>query len=358
MDPRCLEPTPRRWLIGLLLALIVAIAVPATTQAQEDPTAPAPDVAPGNGAWNFVPTSAQGGPGRNWFIFEVQPGQVLRDSVAIQNTSPEPISFAFYPADAYNTENGGQFAIRSSTDPKRGVARWVTLATDAYTVQPGRQVVIPFEVTVPDDAAPGDHVGAIAAMNINPEGQTQSGGVQLDVKRIIGVRIYLDVAGQTSPGLEIDEVRITTDAPAFGIGGDPKGRVSYRVTNTGNTTLSPEVKASVSGGLGGPDEDLGDELLDDLLPGNSVVLTDRWEGLPIAGPVTVSVTARDGDVSAAAEEAAWIVPWPLIVVLILALAALVWLLARRRRRRRADRSAGPSSASKAQEPVGAGSGRS
>jgi len=338
-------------LLALLLVLAAALA-PTTSAAQEggesdttSTTTPAP------GPWSFSPTSPQSGPGRNWFILDMQPGQVLRDSVAVSNTTTEPLSFAIYTANAFNTENGGTFSIKPATEPKEDSAKWVSLATDAYTVQPGRKVVIPFEIAVPEDAESGDHVAAIAAMNINPEGTTQSGGVSLDIKRIVGIRLYIRVAGPVSPELEVDRLEVSTDAPRFGIGGDPAGTLSYRVTNTGNTTLSPTSVAKISGGLGGPDLTLKAKKVRELLPGNSVVVKQSWKGLPIIGPVTVKVTAasKADDVSASAESTSWIVPWPLLIFLSIVLTVVVALLVRRRKRRKAAAKVTPPPAA-AREP--------
>ncbi|WP_421119600.1 WxL protein peptidoglycan domain-containing protein [Aquihabitans daechungensis] len=345
-----------RWHGGLiaLLILLIAVLTPAPGAAQEGTEAPeAPEAAPpAPGPWSFTPTSPQQGPGRNWFILDMQPGQTLRDSVAIANTTTEPLSFAIYTANAYNAENGGAFAIRSATEEKEGVATWVSLATDAYTVQPGRKVVVPFEISVPEDAGSGDHVAAIAAMDINPEGTTESGGVKLDIKRIVGVRLYIRVAGPMSPELDVDQLSVTTDAPRFGVGGDPSGTIRYRVTNTGNTTLAPKATATISGGLGGPDVELDATAVRELLPGNSVIVEDTWEGLPVAGPLTarVEATAPADDVRATAEVTEWIVPWPLIVALVLLLIVAVGLLARRRKRRRAQAPPSAAAPATAREP--------
>lgn len=342
----------RRLALGALVAVGLSLLVPSSGAAQDGVATGDPAEQTANGPWNLAPTTPQDGPGRNWFILDMQPGQVLRDSVALSNTSDEAISFAVYPADAYNTANSGQFAIRAASDPQEDVATWVTLGTDAYTVQPGRRVVIPFEVAVPEDAAPGDHVGAIAAMNVNPEGTTESGGVQIDIMRIIGVRLYVNVAGPTDPKLSIDDVSVATDAPAFGFGGSQSGTVTYTVTNDGNVRLTPTAEASVSGGLGGPDETLRSGELAELLPGNSLTVTDEWEGLPVIGPLTVKVTATGGDeVTASSESVTWIVPWALLVLLALLLAAVVVVATwRRRRAREEEPPAGGSSSSGSREP--------
>ena len=340
MRPNPHRSGARRLALGALLAAVLSLLVSTSGAAQDDVATGDPAEQTANGPWNLAPTTPQDGPGRNWFILDMQPGQVLRDSVSLANTSDEPISFAIYPADAYNAPNSGQFAIRSASDPQEDIASWVTLSTDAYTVQPDRRVVIPFEIAVPDDAAPGDHVGAIAAMNVNPEGTTQSGGVQLDIMRIIGVRLYVNVAGPADPSLSVDDVSVSTDAPALGFGGSPSGTVTYTVTNDGNARLAPSVDVQVSGGLGGPDETLETGELEELLPGNSLTITEEWEGLPIIGPVTVTVTATGGDeVSATSETAVWIVPWALLLLLAVLLALVVVAFTWRRRRARDERDA-------------------
>lgn len=305
---------------GALAAVLVGLVfAPAWTASAQDPP-----------SWSFEPTNPQSGPGRNWFVLDVQPGQVLRDSVTLSNPLDQPLSFQIYAADAYNTAKGGAFTIRDPEEPKEDLANWVTLGTDAYTVPPRQEVVIPFEIRVPENAEPGDHVGGIAAKNVNPESTVNQGGVQVDIKRVVGTRVYARVAGPLVPALRVDDVNVDANASFLPTGGGD-GEVTYTVTNAGNVRLSPTATVKIKGPFGQDlYESTGTEL-QELLPGSSQTVTEPFDEVPLAGPVYADVRAEAPDVVASAKATTWIIPWfALAVVAVLMLLLILW---RRRRRR-------------------------
>jgi hypothetical protein len=317
-----------RWTAVLALAVFAGVMVPTAAPAQT----PAPADGPGQ-TWSFAPTRGGTGPGRNWFILELQPGQVLRDSVTLSNYTDRPISFSLYPADAFNSANAGDFTIRAPEEPRTGVARWVTLAVEAYTAQPGEQVTIPFEVRVPTDASPGDHIGAVAATTVNPETTSRSAGVAIDVMRTIGARLYLRVAGALQPGLRVDDVTVDVDAPLLPPFGDRQATVRYRVSNPGNIRVSARASIRVTGPFGQTLFERRQIEITELLPGNSLTLTEEIDGLPFMGPIEVEVEVEGPDAEARESTTTWLIPWLLVAV---AFTVLVGLLAwwRQRRRRR------------------------
>lgn len=316
-----MTPRSRSGLLGAF-AVVLALATTIGVAGAQDPP-----------SWSFEPTNPQSGPGRNWFVLELQPGQVLSDSVTLTNPLDRPLSFQIYAADAFNTPSGGAFAIQEPEAPRKDIASWITLSTDAYTVQPKQQVVIPFEIRVPANAEAGDHIGGIAAKNVNPESVTTSGGVEVDIKRIVGARVYARVAGPLIPSLRVEDVRVTTDAPIIPFIGDERGTVTYTVRNTGNVRISPTAEVEVTGPFGqqllGP---LTTEL-QELLPGSSQVVTETFEQLPVLGPLTARVTATGPDAAASGEATRWVVPWLLIAILIAVIVLVIWRRRRRRRRR-------------------------
>jgi hypothetical protein len=321
---------PWRWAAVLALAVLAGVMVPPVALAQ----APAPVEGPGQ-TWSFAPTRGGAGPGRTWFILELQPGQVLRDSVTLSNYTDRPISFSLYPADAFNSANAGDFTIRAPEEPREGVARWVSLAVEAYTAQPGERVTIPFEVRVPTNASPGDHIGAIAAKTVNPETTSRSAGVAVEIMRAIGARLYLRVAGALQPGLRVDDVVVDVDAPLWPPLGDRRATVRYQVSNPGNIRVSARASVRVTGPFGRTLFERRDIDIAELLPGNSVTLTEEIDDLPFLGPIEVDIGVEGPDAGADESATAWIIPWLLVaLVLVVLVGLLAWWLRRRRRRRR------------------------
>jgi peptidoglycan hydrolase-like protein with peptidoglycan-binding domain len=306
-------------------ALVLLVALAGSPAGAQEPDA--------GGSWSFAPTTAQGGPGRNWFVLDVQPGQVLRESVTLTNPTANPISFRFFATDAINTPNTGDFALKSADEPPTDVGSWVTLAIDAYTTKPGEAVTIPFEIRVPADAAPGDHIGAVAAENVNPESTTASGGINLDIKRVVGSRLYVRVAGPLNPSLRVDEVDVALSQPLLPTGGGRGGTVSYTVANNGNVRLGGTVTVRVTDLFGTTLLERTGLTLPELLPGAAVTFIEAFDGLPPVGPVDaqVVVEAPDG-VRATQDGRAWVVPWWALVLMGLVLAGVVvWRHLRKRR---------------------------
>ncbi|MEU9093765.1 hypothetical protein [Streptomyces sp. NPDC048428] len=259
------------------------------------------------------------GEGRPYFYLEGLPGSVLEDRLSVTNPGPEPVTVRLRGADAYNTGNGG-FAVRGAHG-STGTGAWLRTASAEVTV-PGRtRADVPVSFTVPEDAQPGDHPGAIVA---------ESGG------RSVGVRVQLRVGGPTLAALTVEDVTVSG------------GTIHYTLVNRGNAVLVPRLSVSADGVFGTLLRRGARALPVELLPGQRVRLTEPWRDAPSLDSVTVRlrVTAAGGAHDEAAVSAAF-VPWAPVgggaLLLLAAVAAGVYGLRRRRRTRRGahDDGAGP-----------------
>ncbi|MFD8691132.1 hypothetical protein [Streptomyces sp. NPDC059651] len=302
--------------LPLLAALWCTLAMTAVAGADEHPAAP---------AWTAQPAvSGSGrGEGRPYFYLEGLPGSVLEDRLSVTNPGPEPVTVRLRGADAYNTGNGG-FAVRGAHG-STGTGAWLRTASEEVTV-PGRtRADVPVSFTVPQDARPGDHPGAIVA---------ESGG------RSVGVRVQLRVGGPTLAALTVEDVTV---------GG---GAIHYTLVNRGNAVLVPRLSVGADGVFGTLLRRDARTLPVELLPGQRVRLTEPWRDTPALDSVTVRlrVTAAGGAHGEATASAAF-VPWvPVtggVLLLLGAVAAGVYGL---RRRRGTRRGAGDDGADPAPDP--------
>lgn len=304
-------------LLPFLLCLLVAPAAPAR--------------AADNGSWSVHPVSSAVA-ARPYFYVSADPGQTIEDKVVVANKTDRPMTFRLYAADAYNTARDGGFAVRSRGERMRGVGAWAKLPRDRVTV-PGRAAVtVPFTLTVPEGAEPGDHPGAIVALDERVD--KGDGSLALGVQRAVGARVYLQVGGPTLPALAVENVRVSHHQPLIPGFGDSTATITYTLHNTGNVTLEPEVRLT-AGGLFGRTllaRDLT-KIPAQLLPGQRVRLTERWTGAPQLewADVRLTATARNTKESATASFVA--VPWLVVGTGAAAVAAGVWLLIRHRRGR-------------------------
>ncbi|MET8448477.1 DUF916 domain-containing protein [Streptomyces sp. NPDC005209] len=291
-----------------------------------------PAQAADNGSWSVYPVSSQVA-ARPYFYLSADPGQTITDKVVVANKTAKPLSFRLYAADAYNTARDGGFAVRTVKERMRGVGAWAKPAKSKVTVPGHRTVTVPFTLHVPRDAEPGDHPGAIVALDERVDPGT--GSLALGVRRAVGARVYLRVSGPTLPAISVENVHLSHHQPLVPGLGDSTATISYTLRNTGNVTLDPKVELRARGLFGRTL--LARELTripSELLPGQRVRLTEPWRGSPQFdwGDVTLTASATGTHESASASFFA--LPW-LVVALVFAAGVVGGVLLVRARRGRA-----------------------
>ncbi|MGH9191500.1 MAG: hypothetical protein ACRDZ0_03385 [Acidimicrobiales bacterium] len=212
--------------------IVCVVAVPAgggASAAQEPPPSPPEPTAPGEDerpTWAVEPAGPGGLADRTHFVYTLPPGARLVDTVAVSNLDAEPLSVAVYPADAYNTSEDGAFAVRNPEDPKVGVGGWIRLGVQEHLIPPQTRAEILFELSVPADAEPGDHAGALLAANLELEEGGGTDNVDVRLRRRVGARVYVRVEGPLDPALSV--TRLAVD--------DHQAIVPY-ITGAGRTSV-------------------------------------------------------------------------------------------------------------------------
>ncbi|WP_419995733.1 WxL protein peptidoglycan domain-containing protein [Streptomyces boninensis] len=292
-----------------------------------------------NGQWSVFPAKSKSpsrkGADAAYFHLKADPGATLRDKVTVRNLATEARTFQLYGADAYNTPRDGGFAIRSRAEKQRTVGVWAHLARTEIKVPARGKVTVPFTLRVPKDAEPGDHPGAIVAID---KRVARAKGTGVGVQQAVGARLYLQVNGERKPGLAVEGVRFDYDIPALpGFGDD--ATISYTVANRGNVMLKPRIDVKAKGLFGRTSFDaIGKKLPAELLPGQEVRVTEKWSGPPPVdwGKIQLSASDKDGELVASGAADFRTVNWlglagiGLVVVVLIALG----VAARRRARRR------------------------
>jgi len=236
--------------------------------------------------WTAEPAANQFGAGRQDFSYTINPGGNVEDGLVVVNQAAAPVRLALHAAGP--------------------ISAWVHPSRDDVTVPAGESVEVPFSLTLPKDAAPGDHAGDIA-----------------------GVPIRLRVGGPLRPSLAVEDVRIEDSM------------VTYTIRNTGNATLTAHPAVSVSGPFGRFSAKAG-KLADSppLLPGKtwkgSAPLRDVTPALRLTATVTLTPLLTDEAGSTAplppikTSGHGWAIPWTPLIALV-AVCALVAGVAFRRR---------------------------
>ncbi len=319
-----------RLLAAVALTAVTLLATAPSSWAQSDP--PSADTpAPGEeivNSWSLAPTGS-GDPSlpgnRPNLIYDAAPGSTIEDSVTLANFSNVALTFRLYSTDAFNND-AGEFAVLEGDEAPDDVGSWVTLPQEYVILPPNTQVDIPITLTVPADATPGDHVGAVLASS-EAEG-TGPDGKTVTVDRRTGTRIYLRVTGPLSPELAVEDLQTRYTASLNPLSGSAE--VTYRVRNRGNVRLGGTQQLSVGGPFGIAITTLDAEEIPELLPGESYEVTRTVGGVPATVALVTDVDLQPEAVGAGADDlpqlggSALSLAVPVTIMALLLVVALVW----------------------------------
>ena len=249
-----------------------------------------PQAAPGEiiHSWALAPAGSldpnQAG-NRADLSYTADPGAVINDGVTLFNYGTEQLTFRVYGVDAFNTESGA-IDVTLGTDDPTNAGSWVTMAQEYITLPAGDQATIPFTLTIPENAAPGDYRGAILASNQARSSGNDQQVVVLD--RRTGTNMYIRVGGPLSAELAIENMSTDYDGSLNPLAG--KATVSYTIVNRGNVSLSGTAQVFVGGPFGLEKQTLPPSDFPTLLPGGSAPITVEVDRAPAFGWVTGEVT--------------------------------------------------------------------
>ena len=291
-------------------------------------------------SWTVRTASNDFGSDRQNYSYTLNPGGQLQDGLVVVNHGTTPLHLAVYAADGFTTD-AGQLDLVTKDAKSTGVGAWVHADRPDVTVRPGESVEVPFTVTLPADATPGDYMGGIVTSLTQAD---EADGI--DVDRRLAVRIRLRVGGELKPSLSVEDLHVHYSGTPNPFGkGD--ATVTYTIHNTGNAILAARQAASVSGPFGRLGVRAGQ--IDDspqLLPGDTWKVSVPVHGVTPALRLTGTVAlvplltdAADSIAPLAAVETtthAWTIPWALLLLLVVLCGLVVVAgLAFRRRRRQA-----------------------
>ncbi|MER7457973.1 DUF916 domain-containing protein [Micromonospora sp. NPDC126480] len=317
-------------------ASALAAPTPATPPVTQGTSSPAPS--PAAATWGVAPSSARGPNGRPAFSYKLDPGANLTDYVGVTNHSNRPLTLNLYASDAVTTTRGG-FDLLAADRKPTDVGSWVRLPSRTLTIPSTSRLDVPFTLTVPRNATPGDHAGGIVASLAGTAVDAQ--GNQVAVDHRVGARIYLRVTGELQPTLTVEDLRVRHTGSANPLAGGTV-TATFTVRNTGNVRLSGRPVLGVSGPFGLARRSVAGAALPEILPGGELTTTVRMAGVPPLFRLTTNATitpAAMGDQvldppprAGTAQAAVWAVPWPQLALLALLILAGWALIAARRRR--------------------------
>ncbi|WP_433450814.1 hypothetical protein ACQPXS_20585 [Streptomyces sp. CA-142005] len=233
--------------------------------------------------WSLAPA----GGGRPSFYAEGSAGTVLQDTVVVTNPGRAPV------------------VVRLSGTGLRTV--FAGEAGNGIRVPARTRAEVPFTMTVPAGAAPGDRSGAVVARDTR--GRTAT------------VPVRLRVGGPALAALTVEHLAVHAD------------RITYELVNRGTTVLAPRLAVRADGVLGRVLDRAPRTLPVHLRPGARVKLTEPWPDRPALDAVDVRLTVTaPGGAHDTATTSARFVPWPTVAGVALFAVAVAAFAARGRHR--------------------------
>ena len=304
-----------RWLAIPALVAGMALPVPAWAQTTAPPSPQVPSIAvtpaykspndPNNGQW--------------FFIDGLLPGQTGQSGAKLTNPASIPQTVHLYLADLDFVADGG--ARLADEGKSVDIGSWGGFGANAtVTLGPGETRVVPFGVSVPRDAEPGDHVGAVVAETAP---QTTGDRNILSILRRVATRFYVTLPGEAHAAFSIQTIHMQKDSSLF----TREITTTVVLHNDGRVRVRPTVLINGKQAKGSS-----------VLLSNSIEPYFVTQKVPIwGGPVSarVEVHSMVGQADGPAREqtaSTFVIPWVLLIGLglLIGLFRLVRWLWRRR----------------------------
>jgi hypothetical protein len=290
-------------------------------------------------SWSVSPADDAGADGRVAIEHELDPGESVDEHVLVRNLGASDVVFSLSAADGFYTE-AGRFDMLASDQESTGAGTWIAIPDD-IEIPAGGSAVIPFTITVPENAEPGDHAAGVAASVISIK-TDDAGATGVGVESRVGVKVITRVAGAITPAFAVGGVQadFRGEANPFEAG---ELTVTFAVENTGNARMDAAGTLNIAGQqVAFPAEGQRPQV---LLPGETrsftLTMTGVWPLVFLSGDLTVMPVAASLDGETLAVESsttpvtAWAMPWPQLLVVAgvaLLVFALLWNRIRSRRR--------------------------
>jgi len=175
----------------------------------------------------------------NWFVYELAPGDSIKDAIKITNNKETSQTFYVYPADIAKSTGGG-FAIKQRKEEMTDIGSWIEIEKNEVTLPPKSSRTIKFTLTVPNDNKldAGEHAGGIAVEEKVDENLPKKDGITIHTR--IGVRVYITLPGEIIKNIEYKS--FTKKIAGFRFFIIPQNyQFSVALNNIGNTSNAVEM---------------------------------------------------------------------------------------------------------------------
>ena len=195
-----------------------------------------------------------------------------------------------------------------------------------FTLKHGERMILPIEISIPEDAEPGGLYGSVLVRNEAPgpgieiEKQKAASGVKV-ISRL-GTLFFIRVKGDVKEDGFLEDFKTTKDFYE-------KGPIPFEILfkNNGSTHLIPYGLIEIKNILGRKIEEI--ELEPWFAMPDSLRLREvNWERGLLLGRYTANLKVNRGYKDIIDEESItfWVIPWKIILAGLIILVVAIWLL--------------------------------
>jgi len=168
--------------------------------------------------------------------FEISgnPGDTIAEEIILINENET--AETFFPSYS-NFEAQGESGSPAFVEPEDGLGTWISTDTESIYLAPRQQKIIPFKITIPQNAEPGGHF-AVIFFGTSPTGG--GGGVSIGSKT--GVLVLLSVNGEVREEAGLLDFQIA-DGKFFH--NTLPVSFEYRFRNDGGDRIKPQGKINI-----------------------------------------------------------------------------------------------------------------
>lgn len=167
---------------------------------------------------------------------KIKPGQTVENIIRVTNPTSELVEVYPQVMDFRAGGEGGEpsFYISEGYSNKFSFAKWVTFSTSKIALTPEQVVEFKYTLTIPENAEPGGHYGAVFFVSEPPKDENQ--GSKVSIGSMVGSLVLLTVPGDTIEKGIVDN--FGTDKGIYFTGNTVK--IESRISNVGNVHFKPK----------------------------------------------------------------------------------------------------------------------
>jgi len=260
------------------------------------------------------------------FELTANPGDAITNQVKVYNPGAGTVGIKMETEDFAVSGEIGHVTVEPPETETYSIARWVTFEPQEFALDPGEQKFVTFTISVPENAEPGGHYGAVLAGTSGIIGEEFMGAA---VAGRVGALVLLSVAGEIKEDLRVKEFF----APSYSEYGPIPFTIKFE--NRGTIHVKPAGFVTITDWYGKKVADI-EFSQNNVLP-NSVrkietSLDKKWF---FAGKYTATLTGSYGISNTSFTPVVitfWAFPWKvglgiLIVIILLILSRKRWVAA-------------------------------